>query len=146
MIKIEYNKIDLGGPTPNLAFSVAKIESDEEVVTIPKNACVDNDSLWVRRIGFIKTVTVDNRSDYEKWKDEYYYNYYPTPSLNAVEVPVSKSVKKIIISGEVEKISTMAFKNLKDVVFEIDQNNRYYEIKDGKIVEKKTGEIIWPHK
>ena len=146
MINIEYNRIDLGGPTPNLALSVAKIESDEEVVTIPKNACVNNDSLWVRRIGFIETVTVDNRSDYERWKDEYYYNYYPTPSLNAVEVPVSKSVKKIIISAEVEKISTMAFKNLKDVVFEIDKYNSHYEIKDGKIVEKKTGNIIWPYK
>ncbi|MBO7169647.1 MAG: hypothetical protein J6W28_00545, partial [Clostridia bacterium] len=98
----------------------------------------------VKRLGYIEVKTVDTRSDYERWKDEYYYSYYPTPSLCEVEVEVPSCVKKIFIPKTIEAISRYAFKNLKDVTFEIDEKNYNYTVKDGKIVNKNSGDVIWP--
>ena len=143
MFKID--GINLGGPTPNIALVINEINSNEEYVKLPEYGNARGTFNSIRRIGYIEVKTEDTRSDYERWKDEYYYSYYPTPSIVEVEVPVSANVKKIFIPYTVEKISKLAFKNLKNVVFEIDEKNYCYKISDGKIVDKHSSEVIWPY-
>lgn len=144
MFKI--NKVDLGGPTPNIQLSINEINTDAEYVEIPLYTKYDMSNEFIRYMGYISIPPEDNRSDYEKWKDEYYYSYYPTPSLVEVEVKVSPSVKKIFIPYTLEHISKSAFKNLTGVEFVIDDRNYNYKVEDGKIVHKHTNEVIWPIK
>ena len=143
MFKID--RVNLGGPTPNIAHVINGIETTEEVVTIPVYIQDGYTSETVKRIGYLEIKTEDTRSDYERWKDEYYYSYYPTPTIVEVEVSVSPCVKKIIIPHSVEQISKRAFQYLKDVIFEIDENNYNYKVEKGAIVHKHTGEVIWPY-
>ncbi len=140
MLKIDV--IDLGGPTPCNVYVVNAIETNQERVVLPCYFTQYNHR--VSRIGFEEVKVVDTRSDYEKWYDAYHYSYYPTSSVREVEVPVSSCVKTIFISRTIEKISKKAFKNLKGVTFEIDPDNTCYEIVDNKIVEKGTGNVVWP--
>lgn len=53
-------------------------------------------------------------------------------------------MKKIFIPDTIEAISRYAFKNLKDVVFEIAETSFRYAVRDGKIVDKHSGEVICP--
>ena len=141
----KFDQINLGGPTPNIQNVICEINTTEKCVTLPEYYHDGYENNIVRYVGFKEIPTVDMRCDYEKWKDEYFYNYYPTPEIIEVEVPVSKSVKKICIPRGIEKISKTAFKNLTDVEFEIDKDNYNYKVENGKIIPKHTGEIIWPY-
>ena len=140
----KFNEVNLGGPTPNIQISINEINTTNEVVEIPV-LCKERSNNTIRYIGYKEVKTKDTRSDYERWKDEYYYSYYPTPTIIEVEVPVSKNVKKIIIPYSIENISKKAFKNVAQVEFIIDENNYNYKISEGKIIHKHTGEIIWPY-
>ena len=141
----KFNEVDLGGPTPNNQISVNEINATCESIEIPTFYKDGTFSQSVRYIGYKSERQEDTRSDYEKWKDEYYYNYYPTPSLIEVEVPVSKSVKKIFIPYTIENISKQAFKNLTGVEFEIAEKNYNYKVEDDKIINKHTLEVVWPY-
>ena len=122
--------------------SITEILSEKEYVILPER---DKYNDLITHIGFAQAKTVDTRSDAERWQDEYYHSYYPTPSLQAVEVSVSPSVKRIFIPKTVMRISTLAFKSLTDICFEIDEDNGVYKVEDNKIVKKDSGEVIWPY-
>lgn len=143
MFKTTY--VDLGGPTPNLSLVINGVETKEEYVAFPAFIKTGRYDERVKRIGFLEVKKKDTRSDYERWQDEYYHAYYPTPTIIEIEVKVPTCVKKIFIPNTIEAISKQAFKNLKDVTFEIDEKNYRYAMKDGKIVDKHSGEVIWPY-
>ena len=132
--------IYIGARFVETVYSVVEINSEKEQVEIP--------TLYrggtVTRIGFKQMETKDHRSDYEKWKDEYYYSYYPTMSDVAVEVAISPNIKKIFIPNTITHISKLAFSKVKDITFEIDKDNKNYKIEDDKIIEISTGATIWP--
>ncbi len=136
-------EINLGGPSSTRTLVINEINSENECVRLPDFVNIGNYANTIRRLGYLEVQTKDTRSDYERWKDEYYYSYYPTPSIIETEVVVSPNVKKIFIPYCIEKISKLAFKNLKNVTFEIDEKNYNYKISDGKIVDKHSGEVIW---
>ena len=142
MFKTTY--VNLGGPTPNMTLVINGIDTKEECVEIPAYMQDGVHTEIVKRIGYVEEKTEDTRSDYERWQDEYFHAYYPTPSLSEVEVAVSPCVKKIFIPHTIEAISRYAFKNLKDVVFEIDEKNFRYAVQGGRIVDKISGDVIWP--
>ena len=123
-------------------YSIIEINSEETCVTLPSQF---KPGSTLTHIGYEQDSYVDTRSEYERWKDEYEHSYYPTRSAVATEVSVSPNVKKIVIPHTIEHISRLAFKNLRDVEFEIDENNPYYQVIDGKIVKKSSGEVIWPY-
>jgi hypothetical protein len=83
----------------------------------------------------------DTRSEQERLEDEYRF-YYPPASLEGIEVPVPKSVKKIVIPNTITDISKKAFKNLSGVTFEI-ENGSPFEFDGKRLMIKKSGEILY---
>lgn len=142
MFKTAY--IDLGGPTPTPVLVINGVYTTDEYVKIPD--CIQDGAFEkkVKRLGYIEEKTVDTRSDYERWQDEYFHAYYPTASIKEVEVELPPCVKRIFIPHTIDAISRQAFKKLKDVTFEIDEKNYTYAVKGGKIVNKLSGDVIWP--
>lgn len=133
--------INIGGRGYATVYSITEINSEEEYVILPS----EHYQSPITRIGYEQEKYVDNRSEYERWKDEYYYSYYPTLSEVATEVSVSPNVKKIVIPSTITRISKTAFKNVKDMIFEIDKKNEHYKVEDNKIIEISSGDIIWPY-
>lgn len=133
--------IYIGALHIDTVYSITEIHSDEECVILPSH----KGNTPITHLGFEQDSYKDTRSDYERWKDEYYYNYYPTRYEVAVEVSVPPNVKKIVIPATVTHISKSAFQNVTDMVFEIDEKNEVYTVSDNKIIEKGSGEVIWPY-
>ena len=121
------------------AYSINEIISDEEVVVLPDRK---ERGGAITMIGFEQNE--DTRSEYERWYDAYYYSYYPSKYAVATEVVISENIKKIVIPHTVTDISCTAFKNVKDIIFEIDEKNESYKIQDNKIIEISSGKVIWP--
>ena len=126
-------------------YSIIEINSDEEYVKLPTHKDAPEKGIVITHLGYEQEEYVDTRSDYERWKDEYFYSYYPTRSGQAVEVKVSPNIKKIFIPHTITNISKLAFKSVKDMIFEIDENNKYYKVEDNKIIELSSGNVIWPY-
>ena len=137
--------IMVGARHVSTVYSITEINSEDEYVSLPTNSDEHGKGATITHIGFSQDSYVDTRSDYERWKDEYYYSYYPTRSEVAVEVSVSPNIKKIFIPHTITQISKLAFKNIKDIQFEIDENNPDYKVVDNKIIEKSSGNVIWPY-
>ncbi len=136
--------IDIGARCVETVYSIVEINSEEEYVVLPTHSEQHGQGAVITRIGYKQLEREDTRSDYEKWKDAYYYNYYPTSEEIATEVPVSPNIKKIFIPATVTDISKWAFKNLTDMTFEIDEKNEHYRVEDNKIIEISSGKVIWP--
>ena len=126
----------------NTVYSITEINSDEEYVKLPIEKYPGSP---ITHIGYEQDDYVDTRSDYERWKDEYYHSYYPMRSASPTEVSVSAAVKKIFIPHTVTHISNLAFKNVSNIEFEIDENNKNYKLEDNKIIDISSGEVIWPY-
>jgi hypothetical protein len=88
----------------------------------------------------------DTRSEYEAWKDSYFYNYIRPLQLKSVSVEISSNIKKVILPNNIHYISDLAFKNVNRVYFEIASINEHYFTKEGSIYDKQTNEIIYKYK
>ena len=122
-----------------------EIISRDEVVIIPKTYTYQNlrdiVTINVTHIGY--KIRRDDRTERERLEDDYRFYCPETNSLDGVEVPVSKNVKKIVISSSIKQISKDAFKNLTGVTFEVDEDNANFKVADGKLINKETGEILY---
>ena len=133
----------VGALSVETVYSINEINSDQEYVKLPTHKDEEWRGMVITRIGFEQEK--DTRSEYERWKDEYYHSYYPNLTGVGVEVKVSPNIKKIFIPHTITQISGVAFKDIKDMQFEIDENNKYYKVEDNKIIEISSGRVIWPY-
>ena len=141
MIKIEH--FYKSGSGTELIYVINEIISKTEIVELPSKINVfRNEYKPVTHIGL--TPRRDTRSDYEKWYDSYNYSYNPSTSFDSLPVTISPNIKKIIIPSTIEKIGDRAFENAVDIIFEIDENNKFYKVIDNKIIDIKNNKIIWP--
>ena len=124
-------------------YALNEILSTAEAFVVPKKQTVrhlfSTKDLPITHIGY--RISPDTRSEHERLEDEYRF-YYPPTSLEGIEVPVPKSVKKIIIPNTITNISDQAFKSLSGVTFEIEDGSPF-EFDGKRLIVKNTGVVLY---
>ncbi len=139
------NIINFYDPIDRIYFySLNGINDDNKAINLPYIIKNDNNiPNNITHIGYEELP--DTRTDYEKWKDSYYYHYIRPLSLKPVPIEISSNIKKVILPNCISDISKLAFTNIKGVYFEISSSNNYYYTQNGSIIKKETNEIIYKY-
>ena len=111
---------------------VNKIQSDgSEIAVIPKFY----ENAKVTHIGYYEICErlPDDWSDYQHMKSNNDVEIY---HLYEQRVYVSPQIKKIVIHADITHISSIAFSDRPDLIFEVDEANPVYTTENGKLIRK----------